>query len=225
MIHRDDLRTVDEMEDATENVDGIAQWAVSMMELLGSPGAGVAVALENLFPPLPSEIILPLAGFTASRGTFSLVEVLVWTTLGSVIGALVLYGLGAWLGRDRLRRIVVRVPMMKVSDVDRAENWFDRHGAKAVFFGRMIPIFRSLISIPAGIERMPLLRFILLTMAGSLIWNSMFVFAGYFLGENWSAVEQYADTLQKLVIVAVAICVIGFIVLRVRQRRRERMLP
>jgi membrane protein DedA with SNARE-associated domain len=225
VIHRDDLRTVDEMEDATENVDGIAQWAVSMMELLGSPGAGVAVALENLFPPLPSEIILPLAGFTASRGTFSLVEVLLWTTLGSVVGALVLYGLGAWLGRDRLRRIVARVPMMKVSDVDRAETWFDRHGAKAVFFGRMIPIFRSLISIPAGIERMPLLRFVPLTTAGSLIWNSIFVLAGYFLGENWSAVEQYADILQKLVIAAVAICVIGFIVLRVRQRRRERMLP
>ena len=224
MMHRDDPRIVDEMEDATENVDWIAQWAVSMMELLGSPGAGAAVALENLFPPLPSEVILPLAGFTASRGTFSLVEVLLWTTLGSVVGALALYGLGAWLGRDRLRRIVVRVPLMKVSDVDRAEAWFDRHGAKAIFFGRMIPIFRSLISIPAGIERMPLLRFIALTTAGSLIWNSIFVLAGYFLGENWSLVEQYADVFQKLVIAAVAICVIGFIILRVRQRRRGRML-
>jgi len=223
-MHRDDPRIVDEMEDATENVDWIAQWAVSMMELLGSPGAGAAVALENLFPPLPSEVILPLAGFTASRGTFSLVEVLLWTTLGSVVGALALYGLGAWLGRDRLRRIVVRVPLMKVSDVDRAEAWFDRHGAKAIFFGRMIPIFRSLISIPAGIERMPLLRFIALTTAGSLIWNSIFVLAGYFLGENWSLVEQYADVFQKLVIAAVAICVIGFIILRVRQRRRGRML-
>jgi len=224
VMHRDDPRIVDEMEDATENVDWIAQWAVSMMELLGSPGAGAAVALENLFPPLPSEVILPLAGFTASRGTFSLVEVLLWTTLGSVVGALALYGLGAWLGRDRLRRIVVRVPLMKVSDVDRAEAWFDRHGAKAIFFGRMIPIFRSLISIPAGIERMPLLRFIALTTAGSLIWNSIFVLAGYFLGENWSLVEQYADVFQKLVIAAVAICVIGFIILRVRQRRRGRML-
>lgn len=108
---------------------------------------------------VPSEVILPLAGFTASRGRFSLAEVLLWTTLGSVVGAL--YGLGAALGRDRLRRIVDRLPLVRLSDLDRTEDWFARHGDKAVFFGRMIPIFRSLISIPAGIERMPLARFTL----------------------------------------------------------------
>src|SRR5690606_20487964 len=135
-----------------------------------------------------------------SRGSFALWEVLLWTTIGSVTGALLLYGLGAWLGRRRLRAIVARVPLMKLSDVDRAEAWFARHGGKAVFFGRMIPIVRSLISIPAGVERMPLGRFLLLTAAGSAIWNTAFVMAGYLLGESWPIVERYADVLQLLVI-------------------------
>ncbi len=198
----------------------VAEWAVSLMESLGSIGAGIAVALENLFPPLPSEVILPLAGFTASRGAFGLAEVLLWTTLGSVVGALALYGLGAWLGRVRLLRIVARMPLLNVDDVVRAEAWFARHGQKAVFFGRMIPIFRSLISIPAGVERMPLLRFTLLTAAGSGIWNTIFVLAGFFLGENWALVEAYAGVFQKVVIAAVAVGVAVFIVVRVRQRRR-----
>lgn len=210
--------------DNSENLNLFAQWAVSLMEGLGSIGAGVAVAIENLFPPIPSEIILPLAGFTASRGSFALWEVLVWTTVGSVVGALALYGLGAWLGPNRLRRIVARVPLMRISDVDRAEAWFDRHGTKAVFFGRMIPIFRSLISIPAGIERMPIVRFTLLTTAGSAIWNSIFVLAGYFLGENWSHVEQYADLFQLVVIGAVVAAVVIFIVLRLRQRAQGTMV-
>lgn len=202
-------------------LNAVAEWAVSLMEALGAAGAGLAVALENLFPPLPSEIVLPLAGFTASRGTFGLVEVLVWTTLGSVVGALALYGLGAWLGRDRLLRIVDRLPLLHRADVERAEAWFARHGYKAVFFGRMIPIFRSLISIPAGVERMPVLRFTLLTAAGSGIWNTIFVLAGFFLGENWSLVEDYAGVFQKVVIAAVVLGVGAFLVVRVRQRSRR----
>lgn len=209
--------------DTSENLNVFAQWAISLMESLGSVGAGVAVAIENLFPPIPSEIVLPLAGFTASRGSIALWEVLVWTTVGSVVGALALYGLGAWLGPDRLRRIVDKMPLMKVSDVDRAEAWFARHGSKAVFFGRMIPLFRSLISIPAGIERMPLVRFTLLTAAGSAIWNTVFVMAGYLLGENWPQIEQYAEVFQVIVISAVVIAVTAFVVIRVRQRRRGRM--
>lgn len=225
LTHPSWVRSVEDMENDAENLNAVAQWAVSLMESLGGPGAGLAIALENLFPPLPSEVILPLAGFTASRGTFSLVEVLLWTTLGSVVGALVLYGLGAWLGRDRLKRVVARMPLMKVTDVDKAEAWFDRHGSKAVFFGRMIPIFRSLISIPAGVERMGLLRFTLLTTAGSAVWNAIFVLAGFSLGENWDLVEQYADVFQKIVIATVVVAVVVFVVLRLRQRSREKMVP
>ncbi|MFJ2836414.1 DedA family protein [Nocardia sp. NPDC087230] len=198
---------------------GIAGWAVQLMEQLGGLGAGIAIALENLFPPLPSEVILPLAGFTAGRGRFGLAEVLLWTTLGSVLGALALYGLGAALGRDRLRRIVDRLPLLRLSDLDRTEDWFARHGDKAVFFGRMIPIFRSLISIPAGVERMPVGRFTVLTTAGSLLWNAVFVFAGYFLGENWHVVQTYAGVLQKLVIAAVLVATTWLLVRRLRDRR------
>lgn len=207
--------------DTSENLNVFASWAIALMEALGSIGAGVAVAVENLFPPIPSEVVLPLAGFTASQGSIVLWEVLVWTTVGSVVGALALYGLGAWLGPVRLRRIVDRMPLMKVGDVDRTEEWFARHGSKAVFFGRMIPIFRSLISIPAGVQRMPLLRFTLLTAAGSAIWNTVFVMAGYLLGEQWHTIEQYADGLQVLVIAAVVVAVTVFVVMRVRSRAQD----
>ena len=201
------------------DLTGVAGWAVDLMERLGGPGAALAIASENLFPPIPSEIILPLAGFTASQGTFTLAGAIAWTTAGSVVGALVLYLLGATLGRARFRALWARLPLVDLGDLDRTEAWFYRHGRKAIFFGRMIPIFRSLISIPAGIERMPLLSFTLLTMAGSLLWNSVFVIAGYQLGENWHRVEPYADTFQKLVIGAVALAVLWFVVQRVRRNR------
>ncbi|MGO2745996.1 DedA family protein [Microbacterium sp.] len=210
------------MDAGAENLNAIAAWAVSLMETLGGFGAGVAIALENLFPPLPSEIILPLAGFTAAKGTLGLVEVLIWTTVGSVVGALALYGVGAWLGRRRMYAIAERLPLIKTEDVERTEAWFDRHGSKAVFFGRMIPIFRSLISIPAGIERMPLVRFTLLTLAGSAIWNTIFVLAGFYLGANWHIIEQYAGVFQKIVIALVIVAVVVWIFLRVRQMRRNR---
>ncbi|GAB2510840.1 DedA family protein [Paramicrobacterium agarici] len=203
-------------------LSGVAAWAVSLMETLGGVGAGVAIALENLFPPLPSEIILPLAGFTASQGNMALVEAIAWTTLGSIVGALLLYGLGALLGRERMIRIADWMPLVKVSEVLSAEKWFAKHGKKAIFFGRMLPIFRSLISIPAGIERMNLLVFGALTAAGSLIWNTAFIMAGFYLGENWHIVEQYADVLKYVVIVAVVVALAAWIVYRVRAARRDR---
>lgn len=201
---------------------GVAGWAVDLMETLGGPGAGLAIAAENLFPPIPSEVILPLAGFTASRGSFTLFEAIFWTTAGSVVGAFALYVLGVLLGRDRLRTIWGWLPLVKMSDLDKTEAWFARHGRKTVFFGRFIPIFRSLISIPAGIERMPPLVFGVLTTVGSLIWNTIFVMAGYTLGENWHRVEPYADWFQKIVIVVVLVLVCWWVVNRVRQQSREK---
>ncbi len=201
---------------------GVAGWAVDVMERLGGPGAGLIIAAENLFPPLPSEVILPLAGFTASQGTFTVPGAIAWTTAGSVVGALLLYTLGAVFGRRRFRAVWGRLPLVNMEDLDRTEAWFGRHGAKAIFFGRMIPIFRSLISIPAGIERMPLPLFVGLTTAGSLIWNTLFVVAGYQLGENWHLVEDYAGVFQKVVIVAVVLAVAWFVVSRVRRPQRDR---
>ncbi|WP_431796825.1 DedA family protein [Microbacterium kunmingense] len=200
----------------------LIDWTVSLMEVIGPVGAGIGIALENLFPPLPSEVILPLAGLTASRGSFTLAEALIWTTLGSIVGAFVLYGLGAWLGVARLRRIAERIPLMRGEDIDKTVAWFHRHGGKAVFFGRMVPLFRSFISIPAGITRMPLWKFGLLTASGSLIWNTIFVLSGFFLGEAWPVVEQYSEILQYVVIAAVVVAVVWFVVTRVRTLRKER---
>ncbi|MEX7474148.1 DedA family protein [Mycobacterium adipatum] len=184
-------------------LDGAAGWAVDLMEHLGGPGAGLAIFVENLFPPIPSEVILPMAGFAARLGEMSLLGAIVWTTMGSVLGAWMLYALGAYLGPDRIRRIVSRMPLMDGEDVDKSRAWFAKHGSKAVFFGRMLPLFRSFISIPAGIERMNFAVFTVLTLLGSLIWNSVFVLAGYLLGANWHRVEPYASALQYIVLAAV----------------------
>jgi len=199
----------------------LAEWAVEVMESMGGVGAAVVVGLDNLFPPIPSELVLPLAGFSASRGVFSLPEALFWTTAGSVIGAVTVYFAGMLLGRDRTRRLVARIPLVSVTDFDRTEAWFTRHGTKAVFFGRMIPLFRSFISLPAGVERMHLPKFLLLTTLGSLIWNTVFVGAGYLLGENWHRVEGYAGIFQNVVIAAVAIAIVLFVAVRVRDRKRS----
>ncbi|MFI7575811.1 DedA family protein [Micromonospora sp. NPDC049497] len=205
--------------------DGLVGYVTDLVERLGGPGAGLAVALENLFPPIPSEVILPLAGFVAGQGRMSVVSAIFWTTLGSLVGALALYWIGAALGRERVRAIVERLPLVKLTDVDRTEEWFLRHGTKAVFFGRMIPIFRSLISIPAGVERMPVRTFVVYTTLGSLIWNSTFVMAGYLLGDNWHLVEGYVGVLQNVVILAVVAAVGWFVVSRIIRTRRAAAVP
>jgi membrane protein DedA with SNARE-associated domain len=166
-------------------------------------------------------VILPLAGFTASLGGFSLLDAILWTTAGSLLGAYLLYVLGGWLGRDRTRALLGRIPLVTVDDVDRVEAWFARHGSKAVFLGRLVPLFRSLIPIPAGIDRMPLWRFLGLTLAGSLIWNSVLSLAGYFLGANWQLVEEYAGALQLLVAATVAGLVVLFVARKLRKRRQS----
>lgn len=200
----------------------LTDWAVSLMESLGAPGAGVAVALENLFPPIPSEVILPLAGFTAAQGRLGLLEAILWTTVGSVVGALLLYGLGAALGAERLRAVAARLPLVRVEDVDTAEAWFARYGTTAVLVGRVVPIVRSLISIPAGVERMPLGRFLVLTAVGSGVWNTTLVLLGYGLGERWPEIEAAIGTYQKGVLAVVAVLAVAYVVhLLVRRARAD----
>lgn len=195
------------------------EWITRLMEALGSPGAGIAVALENVFPPVPSEVILPLAGFTAGQGKISLIAAILWTTAGSVVGALVLYGLGAWLGVDRLRKVADKIPFVTASDVDKADEWFDKHGNKAVFIGRMVPVVRSLISVPAGVSGMPVLKFTLYTAAGSLVWNTALILAGYALGDNYELVDRYLGWVSTVVLAALAIALVWFVVSRVKERR------
>jgi membrane protein DedA with SNARE-associated domain len=197
---------------------GLAGFAVDVVDKLGATGVALLVAAENLFPPLPSEVILPLAGYVSSQGRMNLGLAIVGATLGSYLGALALYLLGALLGRDRLRRLVDRLPLVDVSDVDRAEEWFRRYGAAAVLIGRCVPVVRSLISIPAGVERMPLWQFSLYTLLGSAVWNSLFIVGGYQLGDRWQDVGRYSDPINYAVIAVIALLLVRFVVKRARKR-------
>ena len=205
--------------DEAVQLSGTAGWVVDVMEHLGGVGAGLGILIENVFPPIPSEVILPVAGFAARLGELSLLSALFWTTAGSVVGAWLLYGLGAWLGHDRMRRVIARIPLVDVEDADRTTEWFRRHGYKAVFFGRMIPLFRSFVSIPAGAERMNFVTFTVFTAGGCAIWNSTFVMAGYLMGTNWHRIEPYAATLQYVVIGGATGAAAWFIYSRLRRRR------
>lgn len=207
---------------AAPELDGLAARVVDIVERFGEIGAAVAVAAENLFPPIPSEVVLPLTGFSASLGEISLVGAIVWTTVGSLVGATTLYALGALLGEARLRRLAERLPLLEPSDIDRAHAWFERHGRPAVFFGRLIPVVRSLISIPAGVHRMPIPTFLAFTLLGSALWNAALVLAGYQLGERWHVLEPYLGTLSRAVLVLGVLAVTVWI-LRRRRRRSPRL--
>lgn len=183
-------------------------WVTDVIESLGYWGLFFLVALENVFPPIPSEIILPLAGFTTGQGEMNYVLAVLAATLGSLVGAMILYAVGYSFGEERVRWMVRNWGKwlgFKEEDVDKADGWFDKYGGIAVMTGRVIPIVRSLISIPAGLRRMPLLRFMLYTTIGSLVWNSVLIGAGWILGDNWEEVEEYVGYLQYVVIAAVLV--------------------
>lgn len=183
-------------------------WATRIMDALGYFGLAFLVALENVFPPIPSEIILPLAGFNSSQGSMNLFLAIFFATVGSVVGATILYYVGYIFGEVRVRYIIRRWGRwlgFQEADVDKADVWFDRHGGLAVMLCRVIPIVRSLISIPAGLRKMPIVTFLLYTTLGSLLWNTVLVTAGYVLGDNWKHVEEYVGYLQWVVIVAVVV--------------------
>ncbi|WJY67601.1 DedA family protein [Corynebacterium auris] len=192
-------------------MQAIIDWIVNLMEVLGAPGVGIAILLENLFPPIPSEVVLPLAGFTVSQGSLNFVAVFIWSVVGAVVGAYILYGLGAWLGADRLRRIADWMWLVKESDVDKALDFFDKYGRASVLIGRLIPGVRSLISIPAGLARMNLLTFGLWTTLGSAVWNIILITLGFYLGENWSIVEEYINTYSNVVYVILALIIVGIV--------------
>lgn len=203
----------------------IVEWVLDLMDRIGGPGIALGIFLENVFPPIPSEVILPLAGFTAAQGRYSMVEAILWATLGSVTGALLLYGIGAALGLDRLKVIAHRMPLVDVADIDKTDAWFTKHGPKAVFFGRFVPGIRSLISIPAGIDRMPVLAFLGCTTAGSLIWNSLFVWLGHQLGDRYDLVEKYMDPISKVVYLLIILLVLGTLIWLVRRSLRRNHDP
>lgn len=203
--------------------DGFIGWVLSLIDTMGEVGVGLAVLIENFFPPIPSEAILPAAGFLAYDGRMSFLWALIAATLGSLLGALVWYGLGAALGRQRTRRIFEVMPLVDAEDFDKAEAFFGRWGKVAVLMGRCVPIVRSFISVPAGIERMSLATFAFYTTLGSLVWNTIWIGLGFAFGPAIKpALEQWSGVLSNLVLGLIAALLLWFVVARLRRNARRR---
>jgi len=193
---------------------GLADWATDLIESTGYVGVGVLVALANVLPPVPVELIVVLSGFVAGEEALWLPLVVLSATAGSIAGGLAQYALGYWLGEARLRLFVKRYGrylFLKESDLDTADRWFERHGGKAVFFGRMTPGLRKVVPIPAGVARMPLDRFVAYTAFAGGLLNGVLAALGWALGDQWMVVRRYADLLEYGVLVAVAAALLWFL--------------
>lgn len=198
----------------TSLVTDLSDWVTDVIDTLGYVGVAFLVALENLFPPIPSEIVLPFAGFVASDGNANLVGMIVAATVGSLVGAWILYGVSAWIGPERLHVFLVRYGKwfrLTPDDIAKAERWFDRRAVVAVLVGRCVPLIRSLVSIPAGFRRMNFATFTIYTILGSAVWNTALIGAGYLLRDNWDDVEPILETFQYVVVAAIVIAVLVYV--------------
>lgn len=210
-------------ENPAPHYEGFIGWVLSLMETLGEVGVGIAVLIETFFPPIPSEAVLPGAGFLAYDGRMSAWWAWIAATLGALIGAWGWYAVGAALGRRRTRNLVGRIPLMEYEDFDKAEAFFQRWGGLAVLLGRCVPLVRSFISLPAGVERMPFFLFTVYTTVGSAVWNGIWVGLGYAFGPAIRPVlEQWSGILSRLVVAAILGLVLWFIVARLLKRSREK---
>ncbi|EDN8631287.1 DedA family protein [Listeria monocytogenes] len=186
-------------------------WITSIMADFGHIGIFVLIMVENLFPPIPSEIILTFGGFMTTVTSLNVVMVIIVATLGSVVGAILLYKVASYFGKERLTKIVLkygRILRLKESDIERAESFFLKYGSWAVFLCRMIPLIRSLISIPAGMTKMKMSRFLILTTAGSLLWNTVLIGLGAVLGESWNEIVVFMDSFSTIIYSVIAILVV-----------------
>jgi membrane protein DedA with SNARE-associated domain len=195
---------------ASSDEGGITGWLLDLVQALGPVGVGLSILVETVVPPIPSEAVLGLAGVLIRSGDMSVVPVVLFATLGSILGAIFFYWVGRLLGPQRSHAFLDRLPLVETEDVDRTFEWFQRHGRSAVFFGRMVPIVRSFVSVPAGVVRMPFWQFLLYTAGGSLIWNSVLiglgVAAGDFVQDNFKFLD-YA-------VVALVVLGIGWMIFR-----------
>ncbi|PRY41229.1 membrane protein DedA with SNARE-associated domain [Geodermatophilus tzadiensis] len=207
---------------AASDQGGITGFLLDLVERLGPVGVGFSILLETVIPPIPSEAVLGLAGILINAGQMNMVAVIAFATLGSILGALFFYYVGRALGPRRSHAFLDRLPLVETADVDRTFAWFERHGRSAVFFGRMVPIVRSFISVPAGVVRMPILQFVLYSAAGSLIWNTVLVTLGVLAGDFLQENLHYLD----YAVVAAFALGIGYLVWKrakdVRHHRRRR---
>jgi membrane protein DedA with SNARE-associated domain len=198
-------------------------WITDFMEQYGYFGILMMIALENLFPPIPSEVILTFGGFMTTNTNMTPLGVVTVATLGSLLGAVVLYYIGRLLGVERLEKLIDRwgrLLRVKKEDVRKADKWFDKYGYWAVFLCRMVPIVRSLISIPAGMSNMRLVPFLLFTTLGTLIWNTLLVYIGSAVGDNWHSIVEFMDLYSNVVLVIGILVAVVVLVLYIRRARK-----
>jgi len=196
-------------------------WITNTISSLGYVGIGLLMFLENLFPPIPSELIMPLAGFTVARGQMQFIPAIAAGVLGTVLGALPWYYAGKILGTERLQQLADKYGRwisISSKDITKADRWFDRHGSKAVFFCRLVPGVRTLISLPAGISGMHLVPFLLYSTLGTLLWVGLLTYLGYVLGDNYELVDEYLAPVSKIVVVTL---LIAFILWVIRKNMRR----
>ncbi len=199
---------------------------LSVMGKYGYVGVFLLIMIENVFPPIPSEVILLFGGFMTTYTKLSIFGMIVASTLGSLFGAIILYYIGKIFNKDRLKKIISgklgKILRLKVSDIDNADNWFDNKGNKTVFFCRFIPLVRSLISIPAGMSEMPMFKFLLYTLFGSLIWNTVLIIVGSVVGENWTKIVGILDTYSHIVVIILFIIVVVGVYLFYKRRSNKK---
>ena len=199
----------------------LAEWIPNIMNQLGYWGIGLLMFLENLFPPIPSELIMPLAGFTVFKGQMDFILVIIAGVVGTILGAFPWYYIGKFISEERLEHLADKYGKwisVTSKDIKKANNWFNQHGGKAVFFCRLVPGVRTLISLPAGINNMPLIPFTIYSTLGTTIWVTFLTFLGYKLGDHYELVDQYLGPVSKIVL---AIIVISFILWVVRKQMRR----
>ncbi|WP_444962894.1 DedA family protein [Nocardiopsis sp. M1B1] len=203
--------------------EGFIGWVLSLMTTLGEPGVGLALLIETFFPPVPSEAVLPGAGFLAYSGQMNVWLAITWATVGALVGGWGFYAVGALLGRDRTAWLFEKTPLLEIEDFHKAERFFARYGGAAVLLGRCVPVVRSVISVPAGIERMPLFRFSLYTVIGSGVWNTIWIGLGYVFGPAVEpALARWSGLISNVVLAAIGLLVLWFVVVRVRKLARNR---
>ncbi|ASU57253.1 hypothetical protein CGQ36_06745 [Nocardiopsis dassonvillei] len=209
--------------DVAHEYEGFIGWVLSLMTTLGEPGVGVALFIETFFPPMPSEAVLPGAGFLAYAGHMNVWLAILWATIGCLVGAWGFYAIGALLGRERTAWLVEKTPLLEIEDFYKAERFFTRFGGVAVLLGRCVPLVRSFISVPAGIERMPLFKFSLYTVIGSAVWNTIWIGLGYVFGPAIEPIlAQWSGVISNIVVVIIGLLVLWFILARVYKRTKAR---
>jgi membrane protein DedA with SNARE-associated domain len=192
----------------------VENWIYEIISQYGYLGVFLIIVLENLFPPIPSEIVLSFSGFMTTRTDLSVMGVIVSSTAGSVIGAMILFKIGSILDVKRLEKIINRwghILRLKKDDIRKANVWFEKYDVWTVFFCRMIPLLRSIISIPAGMSKMNLSLFLLLTFIGTLIWNTIIVCVGAMLGESWHTILAFTDVYSNVIYLVIGLGLIWII--------------